>query len=52
VLGAINAICYQLTTICKESYIHAGTISKLLHEIAKQYVHEKIYIILDNARYQ
>jgi len=52
VLGALNAISHQLTTICNESYINAETVCKLLHKIAKQYVNEKIYIILDNARYQ
>jgi transposase len=52
VLGALNAISHQLTTICNESYINAETVCQLLHKIAKEYVNEKIYIILDNARYQ
>lgn len=52
VLGALNAISHQLTTICNESYINAETVCKLLHKIAQEYVNETIYIILDNARYQ
>jgi transposase len=52
VLAGLNAISHQLTTICNESYINAETVCQLLHKIAKQYVNEKIYIILDNARYQ
>jgi len=52
VLGAVDAITHQLTTITNESYITAETVCQLLQLLAKQYVGEKIYVILDNARYQ
>jgi len=52
VLGALDAISHSLTTICNESYINAATVCELLKLLAEQYAGEKIYIILDNARYQ
>ena len=52
VLGALDAVNQKLTTICNESYINAETVCQLLQLLAQQYVGEKIYIILDNARYQ
>jgi transposase len=52
VLGALDAVTHNLTTVCNESYINAETVCQLLKLLAEQYVDEKIYIILDNARYQ
>ena len=52
VLGALDAITHQLTTITNESYITAETVCQLLQLLAKQYSGQKIYVILDNARYQ
>lgn len=52
VLGALDAINHSLTTICNESYINAQAVCQLLECLAKQYVGEKIYLVLDNARYQ
>lgn len=52
VLGALDAVNQTLTTICNETYITATTVCQLLETLAKQYVNETIYLILDNARYQ
>ena len=52
VLGALDSISRRLTTICNESYINAATVCELLKLLAEQYAGEKIYLILDNARYQ
>lgn len=52
VLAALDAIDHTLTTICNETYINANIVCQLLELLAKQYVGETIYIILDNARYQ
>lgn len=52
VLGALDAVNHTLTTICNESYITAQTVCQLLECLAKQYIGEKVYLVLDNARYQ
>ena len=52
VLGALDAVSKSVTTICNESYINAKTVCQLLELLADQYVGERIYLILDNARYQ
>lgn len=52
VLGALDAVSKSITTICNESYINAESVCKLLELLAKQYFAERIYLILDNARYQ
>jgi transposase len=52
VLAALDAVTHNLTTICNETYINATTVCQLLELLAKQYVGEKIYVVLDNARYQ
>jgi transposase len=52
VLAALDAITHTLTTICNETYITATTVCQLLELLAKQYVGEKIHVILDNAPYQ
>lgn len=52
VLAALDAVNHTLTTICNETYINATTVCQLLELLTKQYVGEKIYVVLDNARYQ
>jgi transposase len=52
VLGALDAVTKSVTTIFNESYINAKTVCQLLELLASQYVGERIYLILDNARYQ
>jgi len=52
VLGALDAISKSVSTICNETYINATSVCQLFELLAQQYVGEKIYVILDNARYQ
>lgn len=52
ILGALDAVTKNVTTICNETYINATTVCQLLELLAEQYIGEKIYIVLDNARYQ
>jgi len=52
VLGALDAVSKSVTTICNETYINAQTVCQLLELLAHQHVGERIYLILDNARYQ
>ena len=52
VLGAINAITYQLITVTNETYINAESVCELLQKIAHLNLTTPITLILDNARYQ
>jgi len=52
VLGALDAITQELITVCNDTYITAATVCQLLEQLAQQYAHETINVILDNARYQ
>ena len=52
VLGAINAITYQLVTVINETYINAESVCELLQKIAQLNLSTPITLILDNARYQ
>lgn len=52
VLGAVDAITHELTTLCNETYVNAKTVCQFLELLANQYAGETIYLILDNARYQ
>ena len=52
VLGAVNAINKEVTTLINDTYINAETLSIFLHQLKEQYVDLPIYIVLDNARYQ
>ena len=47
VLGALNAVTHELTTITNDAYITSE-----LEKIAKRYTDIPISIFLDNARYQ
>jgi transposase len=52
VLGAVNAITKEITTVTNETYINSESICELLIKLAKLNLEIPIYIILDNARYQ
>lgn len=52
VLGALNAISLELTTVTNDSYINAESVVQLLHKLALKYVNLPITLVLDNARYQ
>ena len=52
VLGALNVITQQVTTLTNTTYINAEVIIDFLGQLRKQYPGLPITIILDNARYQ
>jgi len=52
VLGTVNAITKEVTTICNTTYISADTIIGFLKILKDKYRDLPIKIVLDNARYQ
>ncbi len=52
VLGALNAVTQQVTTLINTSYINAEVIQNFLLQLREQYPLLPITIVLDNARYQ
>ncbi|MGB3780610.1 MAG: IS630 family transposase [Tunicatimonas sp.] len=52
VLGALNAVSQQITTLINTSYINAEVIQDFFLELRKEYPFLPITIVLDNARYQ
>jgi len=52
VLGALNAITHELTTVVNETYINAQSVCELLRQIADQHAGIPITLVLDNAKYQ
>jgi transposase len=53
VLGALNFISKEVSTVTNDAYITALEVCDLLKKVAAEYNDGKpIYIILDNARYQ
>ena len=52
VLGALNFVSKEMTTVTNESYITATQVVELLDKLAQQYTVVPIYLILDNAKYQ
>ena len=52
VLGALNAITHEWTTITNDAYINAESVCALLEKIANRYVGIPVSIFLDNARCQ
>ena len=52
VLGALNAITHQLTTVSNDGSINAETVCELLRRLRRQYRCQPITLFLDNARYQ
>jgi transposase len=52
VLGAVNAITKEITTMTNTAYIDATTIGEFLKQLKEKYPDKPIAIVLDNARYQ
>ena len=52
VLGVINAITKEVTTITNTTYINANTIVEFLTKLKEQYADKPLKIVLDNAAYQ
>jgi transposase len=52
VLGAIDAVTHELTTVCNETTINAGAICELLEKLSARYMGLPLTLVLDNARYQ
>lgn len=52
VLGAVNALTQQVTTLTNTTYINAQVVIDFLAQLRVQYQQIPITIVLDNARYQ
>lgn len=52
VLGAVNAVSKEVTTLINTTYINADTIIDFLHQLKSKYADLPIFIVMDNARYQ
>ena len=52
VLGAIDAVTHELTTVCNDTVINAEVVCELLRALAERYVGLPLTLVLDNARYQ
>ena len=52
VLGALNAITKELTTICNDTYITSLQVCQLIDKLVAQNIGIPITLVLDNARYQ
>jgi transposase len=53
VLAALDAITYELITVCNDTYINAFSVCELLHKIRDAVgADEIITLVLDNAAYQ
>jgi transposase len=52
VLGALNALTYELITVTNDTYINAESLCSLLKKLAALNLNVPITLFLDNARYQ
>jgi transposase len=52
VLGAIDAVTHELTTVCNDTVVNAQTVCELLRKLAARYAGLPLTLVLDNARYQ
>ena len=52
VLGAVNAVTKEVTTLINQTYIDAETIVRFLNDVKDSYSDLPVHIVLDNARYQ
>jgi transposase len=52
VLGAIDAITHELTTVVNDTVIDARAVCELLRKVAARYAGLPVTLVLDNARYQ
>ncbi len=52
VLGAIDAVTHELTTVVNDTVIDAMAVCDLLRKLAGRYAGSPVTLVLDNARYQ
>src|SRR3954451_14367384 len=52
VLGAIDAVTHELTTVVNDTVIDAMAVCELLRKLAGRYAGLPLTLVLDNARYQ
>src|SRR5262249_13373393 len=52
VLGAIDAITHELTTVVNDTVIDAMAVCELLRKLSSRYAGLPVTLVLDNARYQ
>jgi transposase len=52
VLGAIDAVTHELTTVVNDTVIDARAICELLRKLSVRYAGSPLTLVLDNARYQ
>ena len=52
VLGAVDAVNKEITTLINTTYVTAETIVEFLGQLKEKYAQKPIYIVMDNARYQ
>jgi transposase len=52
VLGAIDAVTHELTTVVNDTVIDAAAVCELLRKLSARYAGLPLTLVLDNARYQ
>lgn len=52
VLGALNFVTKEVTTVTNDAYITSAEICEMLKKLAQRYAGTAIHVVLDNARYQ
>lgn len=52
VLGAIDAVTHELTTVINETVVNAEAACELLRKLSARYAGLPLTLVLDNARYQ
>lgn len=52
VLGAIDAVTHELTTVVNDTVIDAMAVCELLRKLSARYAGLPVTLVLDNARYQ
>jgi transposase len=52
VLGAIDAVTHELTTVVNDTVIDALAVCELLRKLSARYASLPVTLVLDNARYQ
>lgn len=52
VLGAIDAVTHELTTVVNDTVVNAQTVCELLRKLSARSAGRPITLVLDNARYQ
>lgn len=52
VLGALNAVSKELVTVTNHAYINAEAVCTLLVCLRQKFPHERLVLVMDNARYQ